>query len=437
MRIGAVVRAALVGAALVLSSAGAGSDAGTPAVTGTLAGGGRYIVRPAGGAPVAAVALWYRAPSSGFGTTAIPGLGRLAAAAVAASKPVTGTALSEFVRQVGGRLTVSAYPDSVSVSVLLPADRAADAVRAMTRSYFAPVLTDAGLGLARRSVLEDGVIRGYDHGAQINDALYAALFAAGPDKIPPFGSTGAFATLTTETVRAYAERAFRPANAVLIVTGAVDPAVLSAALPGREGALPGPEAPAPETLARVTGPVEVRGLQPGFGLGWAGPPISDEREATAFDFIADYLFYPDTGIVQKAVRAYGTSLVGTFVTYHDPGVFLLTSTGGEQPAVRSAIDAGLLDIRRPLQRAAFEAARNQFIYHILSDGETPSALADTYGWYTVEGNSGYAPGDGGIAGRYLAAAASLTPAFVAATAAKYLDRPGAAISVVPASGSPK
>jgi predicted Zn-dependent peptidase len=430
VRIGAL-RAALLGAALVLSSAGAGGSDGAP-LTGKLPGGGTYLIRPGGGAPVAAVALWYRAPSSGFAAQAVPGLGRLAASAVAASRPVTGTSLSQFVREVGGRLNVTAYPESVAVSALVPAERAADTVRAMTRSFFAPVLTDAGLGLARQNVVEAGAIRGYDHDAAINDAIYAALFAAGPAKIPPFGSTAAFATLTLDTVRPYAERAFRPANAVLIVTGAVDTSVLASALPGRSDAPSGAETPVPETLASGVAPVAAPGPERGFGLGWAGPPISDEREATAFDFIADYLFYPDTGIVQKAVRHTGSTLVGTFVTYHNPGVFLMTSSGGDQGSVRAAVDSALLAIRHPLTGPAFEAARRQFVYHILSDDETPSALADTYGWYAVEGNPGYAPGEGGGAGRYLATAAALTPEFVAATAAKYLDRPGAAITIGPA-----
>jgi predicted Zn-dependent peptidase len=95
------------------------------------------------------------------------------------------------------------------------------------------------------------------------------------------------------------------------------------------------------------------------------------------------------------------------------------------------VDAALQAIRRPLSSAAFEAARHQFIYHILSDGETPAELADTYGWYAVEGNANYAPGEGGISGAYLSAANGLTPEFVAATAAKYLDRPGVSITVGP------
>jgi predicted Zn-dependent peptidase len=309
-------------------------------------------------------------------------------------------------------------------------------VRALTRSFFAPVLTDTGLTLARRDAAEDGAIRGLNHDATITDAIYAALFAAGPAKIPPFGSRDSFADLTLENVRSYAERAFRPGNAVLILTGAVDPSMLASALPGREGAAPGVETAAPETLATGLAPIQAAGPENGFGLGWAGPSIADEREATAFDFIADYLFYPDTGIVQTAVRDTGASLTGTFVTYHDPGVFLLTSVGGDQAAVHVAVDAALLAIRRPMAPAAFEAARRKFVYHILSDAETPSTLADTYGWYAVEGNPEYAPGEGGTTGRYLTAAASLTPEFVAATAAKYLDRPGASIAVGPATPAP-
>jgi predicted Zn-dependent peptidase len=432
---GAVARAALASAALVVSSAGAAPDS-TPAaapapLTGTLAGGGSYLIRPAAGANVAAIALWYRAPAGGFDADAVPGIGRVAAEAVAASQPVTGTSLAQYVRQTGGRLSVTAYPESVAVSLLVPADRAGSALRALTRSFFAPVLTEAGLASARQSAAEDGALRRLNNDAAISDAVYAALFAAGPAKIPPFGSRASFAQLTMENVRGYAERAFRPANAVLVMTGDVDPSVLASALPGREGAAPGPETPAPETLATAVAPVQAPGAEAGFGLGWAGPPIAEEREATAFDFIADYLFYPDTGAVQQAVAATGTSLTGTFVTYHDPGVFLLTSVGGDQTAVHAAVDAALQAIRRPMAPAAFAAARKMFIYHILSDAETASALADTYGWYAVEGNPNYAPGENGTAGRYLSDAAGLTPEFVAVTAAKYLDRPGAAINVGP------
>src|SRR5581483_5046678 len=46
--------------------------------TGTLAGGVAYEVRADPAQPGAAVALWYRAPSSGFGAAPVPALSRLA-----------------------------------------------------------------------------------------------------------------------------------------------------------------------------------------------------------------------------------------------------------------------------------------------------------------------------------------------------------------------
>jgi predicted Zn-dependent peptidase len=429
VRIGAVVRAAL-GAALVLSAAGAGPAA--PA-TGMLPGGGTYVLRPSAGAPVAAIALWYRAPSAGFGATPVPGLSRLAASAVSASTPITGTPLATFARQVGGRLTVATYPDSVAVSLLVPSARAADAVRALTRSYFAPVLTDAGLARARQDLLEDGQLRSFNHDAPIVEALYASLFAAGPDKVPAFASTGPIADVTLDGLRAFAERAFRPTNAVLVAAGDVDMSAISAALPGRDGAQPGVEPASPNVVANPPAPVQTAGPEGGFGRAWAGPPIADENAATAFDFIADYLFFPDTGIVQREMRDSGAVLVGTFVTYHDPGIFIVSSSGGDQAAVQTAVDAALRTIRLPLDAATFEAARQRFLYHILSDAATPSTLADTFGWYTVEGNAAYAPGEGGMTGHYLTAVMGLTPASVAAAAAKYLDQPGAAVTVAPAS----
>jgi predicted Zn-dependent peptidase len=106
--------------------------------------------------------------------------------------------------------------------------------------------------------------------------------------------------------------------------------------------------------------------------------------------------------------------------------------GGDVAAARAVVEGALQAIRRPLDPQTFAAARRRFIYHILSDDETPGALADTYGWYAVEGNENYAPLEAGAAGRYLAEASALTPAFVAATAAKYLDRPGADVTVNPA-----
>jgi predicted Zn-dependent peptidase len=397
--------------------------------SGALAGGGQYVISHTEIAPVAAIALWYRAPSSGFDAAGVPGLGRLAAATVAGSAPITGTPLGRYVSDLGGRIAISTYPDSIAISVLVPAEDAASIVHAMTVSFFAPVVTADGLKLAQRDVGEEAFFRQFNSEQTIDDALVGSLFSDGPEHFPSLGPSADVSKITLDQVKAYAQRAFRSSNAVLVVTGAVDASVIATAVPGRTDSSPHPEPPAAAHLVPEPQPVATTGVEPGQGLGWVGPAITSEREATALDFISDYLFRPDTGVVQRDLGTTKATVSGKFVTYHDPGVLLVTISGGDVAAARMVVDDALAAVRKPLERATFAAARDAFLYHMLSDIETPGGMADTLGWYTVEGNQAYAPGLGGMSSRYFEIASSLTPAFVAATVNKYLSRPGAIVAV--------
>jgi predicted Zn-dependent peptidase len=120
------------------------------------------------------------------------------------------------------------------------------------------------------------------------------------------------------------------------------------------------------------------------------------------------------------------------VTYRNPGVMLVQLSGdGDLKAARGALDDALVQIRKPLDKKTFDAARDVFVYHLLSDLQTPLQLADNFGWYSVEGNAAYAPGLAGAGGRYFAAAKSLTAEYVASVAAKYLTQPGATVTLAP------
>ncbi len=427
-----VSKAALAAAFTIsglLPAAAAAPVAPSNIASGALAGGGQYLVSHTDIAPVAAIALWYRAPSSGFDAAGIPGLSRLAAATVAGSAPITGTPLGRYIAELGGRIAINAYPDSVAISALVPAESAADVVRAMTVSFFAPVVTDEGLKLAQRDIGEEAFFRQFNSEQTIDDALVGALFSDGPARFPALGRSADVSKTTIEQVKTYAERAFRPSNAVLVVTGAVDSSVVATAVPGHSEAAPHPEPLLQEHPAPVPHPIQTTGVEPGQGLGWVGPPITDEREATALDFVSDYLFRTESGTVQRAVGPTKATVSGKFVTYHDPGVVLVTISGGDVPAARKVVDDALAAVRKPLDKATFNAARDAFLYHMLSDIQTPGGMADTLGWYTVEGDAAYAPGAGGVASRYFAVAGSLTPAFVAATVNKYLGQPGAVVAV--------
>jgi predicted Zn-dependent peptidase len=213
---------------------------------------------------------------------------------------------------------------------------------------------------------------------------------------------------------------------VLVVSGAIDPTITSAASAGRAetGEAAAAELPSNPQLASAPEPVSKSFDEPSGGYGWVGPPISDEREATAMDFIADYLFRPDAGVVTRSVEeAYPDALIsGQFITLRDPGVMFVAFSGKNVPEIRQKIDDGLAAARKPLDARTFGAALEAFEYHLLSDLQTPTEMADNFGWYAVEGNAAYAPGANDENGAYFKAAGSLTPEFVAATVQKYLGK---------------
>ena len=420
--------AAVSAALLVCAAEPAPAQDAALTATGVLPGGVAYRLRADPAQQVAAVALWFRAPAGGFEPAAVPGLSRLAAATVTASTPITGTPLAQLVGRWGGRITIAAYPDSVAVTALVPADRAAQAVRAMTTDFFAPVIGAPGLQVAQRDAAESLVYRSLGPEA-IEDALGAALFADGPLHDGTIGTVKGLAAVTLERVRAFAERAFRPANAVLVLTGAVDAGALRG-VASRAGAPADAEPAAPQTPRTPPGQLRSEANVAGIGLGWIGPPIGAEAEATALDFTADALFAPRTGLVAKGLGALKATVTGKFVTYRNPGVFLVTISGDDAEAARPIVERVLAEAATPMTAAAFETARARFVYRTLGDLTTPTDAADTYGWYTIEGDPPYAPAEGGVQGRYFTLAAALTPQSVARAVAAYLGRPPAVVTLV-------
>ncbi|MBD5634796.1 MAG: hypothetical protein IAI49_09990, partial [Candidatus Eremiobacteraeota bacterium] len=208
---------------------------------------------------------------------------------------------------------------------------------------------------------------------------------------------------------------------------------------GRDGGDPQPEAPATPTLAATIAPVSKTFVQPSGGYGWVGPAIADEREATAMDFIADYLFRTDDGYVSKEVATQYPSafLVGNFITLHDPGVMFVAFAGKDSEGVKALVDDGFAKIRTPLAPQAFASALAEFSYHMRADLQTPAEIADNYGWYSVEGAPGYAPGAGGDEGAYFKTASGLTADFVASVAQKYLGRDPVVVTLHPEADKPK
>lgn len=382
-----------------------------------------YVVRPDQSSATAAVELWFRAPGAGYELNT-PGIARLAIASVAASAEPHGTSLVEQVNRAGGSLAINVYPDIAMIGVEVPSWDAQSILRAVATAYFSPSVSEAGYRAGLRDCAIAAAEVQYDSARVLQDALFAHLFSEGAAHYSPVpASTQDYTRISVEDVKAFAQRAFRQGNAMLTLTGAVDPAWISQIGPGSANGSRALDAPIDSTLAGrgsdVAQPADVGGI----GFAWTGPAITDPKAATAMDFVADYLFDPDRGtVVRAARRTAGDAYVsGQFITLHDPGVLIVTIGGDGASKLRDDVSNAIAALENPLDRGTFEAARNAFVYHILSQIQTPSDRADNFGWYAAEGNLPYAPGSS--SGEYLANAEALDPGYIAQVVRQYLQHP--------------
>lgn len=413
------MRSLIFAAALALVLAPLPAFSAAEPSTGSLPHGGTYTILSDPTLASAAVDLWFRAPSAGY-DNATPGIARVAATAAAAATLESGKSLVSLVRGLGGHIAINVYPDLVDISVSIPATAARRVLAAMTAAYFSPDIDVDALKVARTDVAVLSAQQRFSSDDLVHDALFAQLFPSGPAHEAPIpDSIDALRAITLEAANAFAKRAFRSANAIVALAGNVEPSILDAVTAGTPGK---PDAPLTSTPATSPSDATIDGQVSGEGMAWMGPPISDERSATALDFVADYLFRDQTGVVSKQIDPTSDAYVeGQFITLNDPGVMLITIGGSKPAQTASLVNDAIAKLETPLDPATFAAAREAFLYHLASDAQSPEEQADNLGWYAAEGDGAYAPSDS--ASTYWKAARSLSPEFVASVVKKYLAHP--------------
>ena len=416
-----MTRAFARGAALLTAAGLLMGAAAVPHETGALPRGGTYVIYPDNTVGSAAVSLWFRAPGAGYDYRT-PGIANLAATAAAVAPLASGKSLYALVHSAGGDLNIEVYPDIVGIEAIVPAAVARRVVAAITAAYFAAAVDDTAVKTARANAAVLGVQQRYEADATLHDLLFKQIFASGPAHYPPLPTTvSELTSISTAQIDDFAKRAFRSQNATLVMTGNVDASSVGAVTDGSGSGQSDPPIDSP--VAANPAPATVEGAVGGIGLAWVGPPIADQKAATALDFIADYLFRDSTGTVTHALdRSASDALVaGQFITLHDPGVMLVTIGGDREDTARDRVLAAIAALQQPLDPRTFDDAREAFLYHVATDTQTPQERADNLGWYGAEGALSYAPGI--LDGSYVASVRSLDPAYVAGVVRRYLQAP--------------
>ncbi|MBV8117095.1 MAG: insulinase family protein, partial [Candidatus Eremiobacteraeota bacterium] len=184
-----------------------------------LANGSALIVRRDASLPMVAIELWFRAPSIGFRSPVI-GLSRYAATAIAASPQEHSPSISQLIKGLGGRFTIGANADAVSVAASVPAQSARQVLRALTTAYFTPALSQKSMRSALREVAIAGAQQQLDPEATLHDALFSQLFISGAAHYATVpNSASALSHVSFGELKAFAARAFRSTNAILTVAG--------------------------------------------------------------------------------------------------------------------------------------------------------------------------------------------------------------------------
>jgi len=410
----------------------------------TLSDGLTTEVRHATGSGAVALEVWVRCPADGWSSTQ-PGIARLTALAVLAAKD-GGTSLRDAVRARGGQLGISIFQTATEFAVLSPADQAPALEDALVRAVFRPVIDGAALDDARTRLAAEQADSAQSSQSVLRDKVFAAMFSTGPLHDSTLGDSQLLQTATLNDVRDFAARSYVASASAVVALGNGDTAALNAhlapAAPAASTALAIPDSPiatAPAQPIQVTSPnVDV----PGVALAWTGPPITDERAATAMDFLSDYLADQQSGTFALAASATtaGSAIQGQFVTLERPGVFFVTASGtGVDPATMETALRGALDpvLARPLARDQFSRAIAAYETRLLRQMDSPQGLADNYGWYFAQDAPAYAPSatDATMGGAYFAAAASLTPDFVHDVARRYLGAAPIVVDLAPVKAS--
>lgn len=394
------------------------------------------VARRATASPTAAIEVWIRCPSSGYGVPR-PGLARLTALAVVDEK-AGGPSLREEARKSGAQIAISVYHESTEIALLAPAYISPTLLDTLVSRALHPHLDQAAFESARQRLAAQQVASMDMPDQVLRDSLFAQLFASGPLHDSSFGDPKTLTGLTLDDISSFAARAYVPAQEIVVTVGDVDaPDVSKRIAAGAPAA--GPSQVMPESSIAPYGDTPVSLTREslnagGVAIGWVGPPIADERAATAMDFLSDYLAHPSEGVVSKVVIGAdaSTSFTGQFVTLRNPGVFYVTASGAKlDPTLTSTLirDTIRSALHAALPKDEFERARAAFITHLLRDMQTSQGLADNYGWYFAQGALPYSPSatDASLSGEYFKQVESLSPDYVYSVARRYLQAKPAVI----------
>ncbi len=315
-------------------------------------------------------------------------------------------AFSEIVAELGGQENAFTSNDYTAYFQRVPKDCLRVMMEFEADRMTNLVLTDEIVAPERDVVLEERRMRtDGDPGAQLNEAVQAALYTHHPYGKPIIGWQHEIESLSREDALAYYQRFYTPENAILIVAGDIEAEEALALARDTYGAIPargeaprrerprepGPRAHRTVTLAdsKVEQPTHQRVyLVPSYRTAEAGEAEALEIAAHLIGGGPTSLLYRKLVMEERVAVSAGAYYYGTALD--DSGFYLWTvpAPGVSLETLDAKVESILADMARaPLDEADLARAKTRLIADAVYAQDNQSMLARWYGAALTTGES--------------------------------------------------
>lgn len=405
----------VAGGAAVMAQAGTGQQAGQgeetagqvlPAIAQsgnvysfTLANGLQVIVLPNHRAPVVTNMIWYRAGSADEprGHTGIAHF--LEHLMFKGTEAYPAGEFSTLVARLGGEQNAfTSYDYTAYYEIIAPQYLKNMMMREADRMENL-ILTDDVIGPERQVIIEERRMRtDNDPASMLAEEARATLFLNSPYHNPVIGWKQEMEQLNRDDALAFYGKYYTPNNAVAIIAGDIEPAIVRALAMETYGKVKQradtPERRRPqEPVSRSWREVTMRDgrvAEPSFQIYRLVPSYNNAKnkgEAEALDLLGEILgggsqsrLYKNLVVKQGIAASVGSAYDGTAI---DDGVFYLYGLprGGATLAdLQAAVEAEIAAIiKNGVSMQELEAARKRYMKDFVFSQDSPSGLAQLYG----------------------------------------------------------
>ena len=370
----------------------------------TLANGLRVVVIPDRRAPVVTHMVWYRAGAADE-PRGKSGIAHYLEHLLFKGTPdVPMGVFANAVASVGGQENAFTSQDYTAYFQRVSPDQLATVMAYEADRMVNLELDEAMIATERQVILEERASRvGASPGAELGQAVSAALYANHPYGTPIIGWENEIRDLSAEDAIAFYKRFYRPDNAVVVIAGDVDPADAFRLAEETYGAIaakgPAPERVRPtEPESRVTRTVELadpRVSRPSVSLTWLAPSYetAEPGEAEALELLAGVLSDGTTTRLYRSLVVQNALAAGAGAYYDgsslDSGRFTLSIT----PANGVSLEDAEAAIREEVARVArdgvtrdeVDRARDRMFTSVVFARDNQAAMARILGMSVAGG----------------------------------------------------